>query len=269
MGGYALMELGLRDKVAWVTGASAGLGRAAARSLAAEGARVAISARGEDALRITAEEINAATGSECKAFPLDVGDGDAIVATAAAIRDELGPLDIVLVNSGGPPPGTFDQLSDDDLERGLALTTRAAWTMTRVALDDMAERGGCLLYITSWSAKEMVPGLMVSNMLRPSVVGFAKTISKEYGGRGVRTICIAPGRIETNRLKELDRINSEKSGRSVDEVRAAAHATIPLGRYGRPDEIGDTIAFLASDRASYITGTTVLVDGGMLDGLLS
>jgi 3-oxoacyl-[acyl-carrier protein] reductase len=263
------MELGLQDKVAWVTGASAGLGRAAARSLATEGAKVAISARGEEALRATAEEISAATGSTCKAFPLDVGDGDAIRATAAAIREELGALDVVLVNSGGPSPGTFDKLSNEELERGLALSTLAAWTMTRVALVDMAERGGCLLYIVSWSVKEMVPGLLLSNMLRPSVVGFAKTISKEYGGRGVRTVCIAPGRIETDRLKELDRINSEESGRSVEDVRAAAHETIPLGRYGRPDEIGDTIAFLASDRASYITGTTVLVDGGLLDGLLS
>jgi 3-oxoacyl-[acyl-carrier protein] reductase len=269
MGGIELMELGLEGKVAWVTGASAGLGRAAARSLSAEGATVAISARGEEALRTTAEEISAATGSACKAFPLDVGDGEAVRTTATAIRKELGPLDVVLVNSGGPPPGTFDTLSDEDLDRGLAITTRAAWTMTRVALEDMMERGGCLLYIVSWSAKEVIPGLLLSNMLRPSVVGFAKTISKEYGGRGIRTVCIAPGRIETDRLKELDRISSEKSGRSVAEVRAAAHETIPLGRYGRPEEIGDAIAFLASDRASYLTGATVLVDGGLLDGLLS
>jgi 3-oxoacyl-[acyl-carrier protein] reductase len=263
------MELGLGGKVAWVTGASAGLGRAAARSLAGEGAAVAVSARGEDALRTTAREIADDTGSVCEAFPLDVGDGDAIRATAAAIRDQLGPLDIVIVNSGGPPPGTFESLSDEDFERGLAVTTRAAWTMTDVALEDMSERGGCLIYIISWSAKEMIPGLLLSNMWRPSVVGLAKTISKEYGGRGIRTVCIAPGRIETDRLKELDRINSEKSGRDIEEVRSSAHSTIPLGRYGRPEEIGDAIAFLASDRASYVTGTTVLIDGGLLDGLLS
>lgn len=263
------MELGLQGKVAWVTGASAGLGRAAARSFAGEGAKVAISARGEDALRTTAEEISTATGSICTAHPLDVADDDAIRAVAAAIRDELGALDVVVVNSGGPPPGTFDKLSDEEFDRGLAVTTRAAWTMTRVALEDMEERGGCLLYIVSWSTKEVVPGLLLSNMFRPSVVGFAKTISKEYGARGVRTVCLAPGRIETDRLKELDRINSEKSGRSVEEVREAQYETIPLGRYGRPEEIGDTIAFLASDRASYITGATVLVDGGLLDGLLS
>jgi 3-oxoacyl-[acyl-carrier protein] reductase len=263
------MELGLEGKVAWVTGASAGLGRAAARSMAAEGAKVAISARGEDALRLTADEISAATGSTCKPFPLDVGDTEAIRATAAAVRRELGPLDIVVVNSGGPPPGTFETLSDEDLERGYALTTGAAWTMTRTALEDMVEGGGCLIYITSWSAKETIPGLLLSNAFRPSVVGFAKTISKEYGPRGVRTVCVAPGRIETDRLKELDQINATKSERSIEEVQAAAHENIPLGRYGRPEEIGDTIAFLASDRASYITGTTVLVDGGMLDGLLS
>jgi len=263
------MKLGLEGKTAWITGASAGMGRAAARSLAEEGARVAISARGEDALRITAEEIEAATGSTCKPYPLDVADGQAIHDAAAAIRADLGPLDIVLANSGGPPPGTFTSLSDEDLERGLDVTARSAWTLTRVALEDMAERGGCLLYIVSWSAKEVIPGLLLSNMFRPAVVGLAKTISKEYGPRGVRTICIAPGRIETDRLKELDRINAEKSGRDLDDVRTSAFETIPLGRYGRPQEIGDAIAFLASDRASYITGTTVLVDGGLLDGLLS
>ena len=263
------MDLGLKGKVAWVTGASAGLGRAAATSLAGEGAVVAVSSRGEDRLRETAREIAESTGSRCEAFPLDVGDGDAIRTTAAAIRSALGPLDIVVVNSGGPPPGTFATLSDEDLEKGIALTTRAAWTMTHVALEDMEERGGSLIYITSWSAKEMSPGLLLSNMLRPSVIGFAKTISKEYGSRGVRTVCIAPGRIETDRLKELDSINAEKSGRPIDEIRSSAFQNIPLGRYGRPQEIGDAIAFLASDAASYISGTTILVDGGMLDGLLS
>ena len=263
------MDLGLEGKVAWVTGASAGLGRAAARSMATEGAKVAISARGEDALRVTAEEIASDTKSECKAYPLDVADAEALRSTAETIRSELGPLDIVLVNSGGPPPGTFDKLSDEELQRGYDVTVRAAWEMTRIALEDMTDRGGCLLYITSWSAKEVIPGLLLSNAFRPSVVGFAKTISKEYGGRGVRTVCIAPGRIETDRLKELDRINAEKSGRDIEEVRASSFGNIPLGRYGRPEEIGDTIAFLASDRASYITGTTVLVDGGLLDGLLS
>ena len=263
------MDLGLSGKVAWVTGASAGIGRATAMSLAREGARVAISARGEDRLEATAREIADATGAECRAYPLDVGDGDAIRATAERVRSDLGPFDVVVVNSGGPPPGTFDKLTDEDVEKGIDVTTRAAWTLSELALRDMADRGGCLVYIVSWSAKEAIPGLLLSNMFRPAVVGLAKTISGEYGGRGVRTVCLAPGRIETDRLKELDRINAEKSGRSVDDVRADSFATIPLGRYGRPEEIGDTIAFLASDAASYISGITVLVDGGMLDGLLS
>ena len=263
------MELGLKDKVAWVTGASAGLGRATATSLAREGARVAISARGEDRLKATAEEITAATSGECRAYPLDVGDGNAIRSTAERIRMDLGPLDIVIANSGGPPPGTFDGLGDAELEKGLDVTLRSSWNLSKVALEDMAGRGGCIVYIVSWSAKEAIPGLLLSNMLRPGVVGLAKTLSKEYGPRGVRTVCLAPGRIETDRLKELDQINAEKSGRPIDEVRADSFRNIPLGRYGRPEEIGDTIAFLASDAASYISGVTVLVDGAMLDGLSS
>lgn len=238
-------------------------------ALGREGARVAISARGEERLGATAAEIADATSSECRAYPLDVGDADAIQRTAARIRADLGPLDVVIVNSGGPPPGTFDELGTEELEKGLDVTLRSAWNLSKVALEDMTGRGGCIVYIVSWSAKEGIPGLLLSNMLRPAVVGLAKTLSKEYGDRGVRTVCLAPGRIETDRLKELDQINAEKSARSIDDVLADSFRNIPLGRYGRPEEIGDAIAFLASDAASYVSGVTLLVDGAMLDGLLS
>ena len=125
------------------------------------------------------------------------------------------------------------------------------------------------MFATSWSTKEMIEGLLLSNMMRAAVVGMAKTLSKELGPDGIRSICVAPGRIDTPRLRELDEVNAARSGESVEEIRAKSHASIPLGRYGRPEEVGEVIAFLASPRASYVNGITVLVDGGMLNGILS
>jgi 3-oxoacyl-[acyl-carrier protein] reductase len=265
------MDLGLKGKNAWVLGASSGLGRASARSLAAEGANLAISARGEENLRATADEIAETNGTKCIPVPLDVSDLDAIAAAAAKVDDELGPLDILVFNAGGPPPGTLDSFEGHDtLDQAFKLVTASAWHMTQAVVPGMKQRGsGVLLYVTSWSSKEPIPGLLLSNMLRAAVVGMAKTISKELGPHGIRVACIAPGRIETQRLQELDELNAQGSGKTVDEVRAASHAEIPLRRYGQPHELGDVVTFLASDRASYLSGITVLVDGGMLHGLLS
>ncbi len=134
----------------------------------------------------------------------------------------------------------------------------------------MRDKGsGCILYLTSSSTKEVIPNLLLSNMMRAAVVGMAKTLSKELGPEGIRVLCVAPGRIETARLLALDEGNAERSGRPVEEVAAEAKARIPLGRYGDPQEFGDVVAFLASERASYISGTSVTIDGGMLNGILT
>jgi 3-oxoacyl-[acyl-carrier protein] reductase len=265
------MDLGLAGKNAWVLGASSGLGRATARSLAAEGANLAISARGEEALRATADEIAETSGVKCLPITLDVSDLDAIGPTAARVAEELGPLDILVFNAGGPPPGTFDSFEGHEtLDAAFKLTTASAWHMTKAVVPGMKERGGgVILYVTSWATKEPIPGLLLSNMLRASVVGMAKTISKELGPHGIRVLCIAPGRIETQRLQELDEINAQGSGKTIEEVRSASHAEIPLRRYGQPHELGDVVTFLASERASYLSGITVLIDGGMLHGILS
>ena len=268
--GGADIDLGLNGKVAWLTGASSGIGRAAAESLAREGASVAISSRGEERLATAASEIADATGSRCIPLPLDISDHAAIEGAHARVLDELGAVDILLANAGGPPPGTFDTVNDDKLSAGFDSTIAGPWNLVRAVVPGMKEKGaGALIFVTSWSTKEVIPGLLLSNMLRASIVGFAKTLSKELGPHGIRTACIAPGRIDTDRLRELDEINAERSGRTVDEVRTASAETIPLRRYGRPEELGDVIAFLASERASYITGVTSVIDGGLLNGLLS
>jgi 3-oxoacyl-[acyl-carrier protein] reductase len=258
------VDLGLKDKVAWVLGASSGLGHATAASLAREGAHVAISSRDATALKEAADDISAV------AMPLDVTDASAISATAARVEEELGPVDILVSNAGGPTPGGFDDLDDDALYGAFALTTASSWRLAKAVVPSMKRRGsGCLVFLTSSSTKEVIPSLLLSNMMRAAVVGMAKTLSKELGPYGVRVLCVAPGRIETKRLVQLDRKTSESTGKSVEQVRKEAQARIPLGRYGSPPEFGDTVAFLASERASYITGVSLVVDGGMLSGVLT
>ena len=258
------MDLGLEGKVAWVLGASSGLGRATAAALAGEGARVAISARTPDTLRETAEELG------CTPFPLDVTDAPAIEATEKRIASELGPIDILVANAGGPPPGGFSAHDERALQQAFELTTASAWRLTKSVTESMKERGrGCVIYVTSWSTKEVIDNLLLSNMMRSAVTAMSKTLARELGPHGVRVLCVAPGRMDTPRLRALDEATAAASSRSVDEVSAESRQQIPLRRYGRPEEFGEVVAFLASDRASYVTGITVVVDGGMLRGVLS
>jgi 3-oxoacyl-[acyl-carrier protein] reductase len=246
------VDLGLNGKVAWVLGGSSGLGRASAEALAGEGARVAISAREESRLNQAAGEIGK---DRCIPVPLDVSDASAIPSAASEIASRLGPVEILVANAGGPPPGTFERLGDDVLLGAFQLTAASAWRLTAAVIPSMKERRqGVLLFITSSSTKEPIPGLLLSNMMRPAVVGMAKTLSKELGPHGIRVLCVAPGGIETPRSHALGH----------QDV-----GSIPLARLGRPREFGDVVAFLASERASYVTGVTVLVDGGAAMGLLS
>lgn len=264
------MDLELEGKVAWVLGASSGLGKATALSLARERATVAMSSRDRGRLDEAASDIEDSTGTRPLVVPLDVIDEHAITTSAEQVVGEAGGIDVLVSNAGGPPPGTFDDFSDDDLASGFTLTTGSAWRLAKAVLPSMRARGGgCIAFLTSSSTKEVVPGLLLSNMMRAAVVGMAKTLSKELAADGIRVLCVAPGRIDTDRLKALDEATARRTGRPADEVRAANQSLIPLGRYGRPEEFGDVVAFLVSHRASYISGITVLVDGGLLNGVLS
>ena len=260
------MDLQLRDKVAWVLGASSGLGRASAESLGREGALVAVSARRAGPL----DEVVETVGSGAVAVPLDVTDSAAIETAAREVASRLGAIDILVVNAGGPPPGGFEATGADGLARGFDLTLASAWHLAKQVVPAMKTLGrGCVIFITSSSTKEVIPSLLLSNMMRAAVVGMAKTMSKELGPHGIRVLCVAPGRIETPRVVSLDENAAETSGRGVAEIRSESEARIPLGRYGRPHEFGDVLAFLASERASYVSGVTVTVDGGALNGILS
>lgn len=264
------MDLELDDKVAWVLGGSSGLGRASAASLAREGAAVALSARAEQQLTTAAASIEEESGSRCLALPLDVTDAPAIPAAARRISAELGPIDVLVANAGGPPAGSFTSFDDDALQGAFELTTASAWRLAHAVVPSMRERGsGVIIFITSSSTKEVIEALLFSNMMRAAVVGMAKTMSKELAPDGIRVLCVAPGRIETPRVNALDELQAQSSSRTVDEVRESSRSKIPLGRYGEPREFGDVVAFLASRRASYVTGTSVVVDGGLLNGIVS
>jgi 3-oxoacyl-[acyl-carrier protein] reductase len=264
------MELGLRDRVAWVLGASSGLGRASAAALAAEGAAVALSARRRAPLEKAADDIRASTGARCAVVPVDVADPGAVAAAHREVVAALGEVDVLVANAGGPPPGGFEDTSDDALGSAFSLTLGSAWSLAKAVAPAMKSRGhGSIVFLTSWSTKEVIEGLLLSNMMRAAVVGMAKTLSKELGPHGVRVLCVAPGKVRTPRLEALDERAAERTGVPVDEVRAANERGIPLRRYGDPAEFGDVVAFLASGRASYVTGISVVVDGGLLDGLLA
>lgn len=260
------MELGLEGRVAWVLGGSSGLGRASAEALAREGASVAISARSEERLSEVAAEI----GNGCIAIPVDVSAPDSIEAGHRAVVERLGPVDVLLSNSGGPPAGDFADHDEESLHSAYKLLVASAWRLTEAVLPSMLERRrGVLLYVTSSSTYEPIPGLLLSNMMRPAVVAMAKSLSRELGPQGIRALCVTPGRIATPRVEALDRGRADASGRTLDEMRRASERTIPLQRYGDPAEFGDLVAFLASDKASYMSGTSVVVDGGAIGGLLS
>ena len=260
------MDLGLEGRVAWVLGGSSGLGRASAEAMAAEGARVAISARDPEKLRSVALEM----GNGCVDVPVDVSDPVAIEAGHGSVVERLGPVDILVANSGGPPAGDFADHDDAALRAAYELLVASAWRLSKAVLPSMLEkRNGVLLYVTSSSTVEPIPGLLLSNMMRPAVVALAKSLSRELGPQGIRALCVTPGRIATPRVGSLDKRRADASGKSVEDVRKSSEASIPLGRYGEPPEFGAVVAFLASDRASYMTGTSVVIDGGILGGLLS
>lgn len=262
------MDLGLGGKRAWVHGASAGIGRAVAGSLAAEGARVVISARGHERLERTALELAETTGAEIVPEPLDVTSPAAIVPAREAVAKRLGGLDILVLNQGGPPAGGFSDVDENVFIEAFQLIVASAFQITKACIPLLrAQAGGVIAYLTSTSIKETLPNLFLSNVMRPAVLGMAKSIAREYGSEGLRALCIAPGRIATERAMELDAVAADRQQINLADIVDRSRELIPLGRYGQSPEVGDVVAFLCSDRATYVTGTTIVVDGGKVTAL--
>lgn len=262
------MNLGLEGKLALVTAASAGLGFATARALAEEGAKVAICSREEQRARSAAQRIGDETGATVLAYEADVSDRASLERLFAAATSELGGLDILVSNAGGPPPGGFDKLGEAEWDWAYSLTLQSVVRSVRLALPAMRQRGsGAILALASSSVKQPIPNLLLSNVFRPAVQGLCKSLAEELASDGIRVNCLSPGRIETERIQQLDRARAEREGRSPEEIRADTLKTIPLGRLGEPHEFGRVAAFLCSEAASYMTGGSVLVDGGLVRSL--
>ncbi len=262
------MDLGLRDRVALVAAGSKGLGRAIALELAAEGAQVVICARGKDALDATVAEITGA-GGRAFGFVADVSTSADVARLVESARSACGPIDILVTNSGGPRSGTFDVLSPEDWDQATRVLLTSAVELTRAVVPDMrARRWGRILNITSIAAKQPVDGLMLSNSLRAAVTAFARTLANEVAKDGITVNNLLPGYTRTDRVVDLAAQMAASSGTSPEAVAGRWEAQIPMGRLGEPREFAALAAFLASDRASYITGQSIAVDGGWIRGLM-
>jgi 3-oxoacyl-[acyl-carrier protein] reductase len=262
------MDLGLRDKIALVAGSSRGLGRAIAEELAAEGASLVLCARGEGALEDARSAI-ADRGVAVQAIAADLAEQADVERVVAAAIERFGRVDVLVTNAGGPPPGPFEAHSPDAWRQALRLTLESVLSLVRGVLPGMKERRwGRILNVTSIAVKQPVDGLILSNSVRAAVTGFARTLANEVAPFGITVNNLLPGYTRTERLDELAESVSASRDVSVEEARAAWEREIPMGRLGEPREFAALAAFLASERASYITGTSIQVDGGWVRGLL-
>jgi 3-oxoacyl-[acyl-carrier protein] reductase len=263
------METGLKGKAALVCAASRGLGKAAAMGLAREGARLAICARSDDSLERAAEDIRTKTGAEVVGIPADLMRADDVARFVAEGAQALGGVDVLVTNAGGPKAGLFDSLSEEDWMAAVQLTLMSVIRLCRATIPHMRARsGGRIINITSMSVKQPIGGLILSNALRPAVIGFSKTLSTELAAEKILVNCVAPGYTRTERVLELNEARAKREGVDPEALMRSTVSSVPMGRLGEPSELADLIVFLASDRASYITGTTIQVDGGFIKSLM-
>jgi 3-oxoacyl-[acyl-carrier protein] reductase len=263
------MDLGLTGKVAMVAGASRGLGYAVARGLAAEGVRVSLSSRNESAIADAATRIAADTSADTLGVPVDVRSAESLAAWHQQTMDRFGGVDLLFVNAGGPPAGPSLSFDDAAWQAAFELLVLSAVRMVRLAVPSMQARGGGAIVVSTSSAvKEPIANLALSNVVRASVAALSKTLANELAPDRIRVNHLLPGRIDTDRVRELDTIRGKSSGASADQVRTTYEKGIPLGRYGQPDEYGAAAVFLFSDAARYITGASLQVDGGSIKGVL-
>lgn len=250
------MDLGLKDRVYVVTGATRGLGNAAARELVADGAKVVLTGRDDERVA----EAAAALGPNAVGVAVDNADPGAAARLIAAARDAFGGFDGVLVSVGGPPPGFVADNTDEQWQAAFESVFLGAVRLARAAAAEL-EDGGVIGFVLSGSVHEPIPGLTISNGLRPGLAGFAKSLADELGPRGIRVVGLLPARIDTDRVRELDAMSADP-----EATRTANESRIPLRRYGNPEEFGRAAAFLLSPAASYLTGIMLPVDGGMRHG---
>lgn len=261
------MDLGLAGKRALVLASSSGLGLAVAQELAAAGAEVCFNSRSEERAAEAAASVRDSTGAVAWSVAGDVAQADGAAAIVSGAVEKLGGLDILVCNAGGPPAGNFGTLDDASWARAFDLTLMSVVRTVRVALPYLESKGGSITVMGSSSVRQPIPGLLLSNAFRPAVYGLVKHLATELAPRGIRVNMLSPGRVQTERIDQLDQARAEREGIPIEQVRSESRAAIPFGRLGEPAEFGRVAAFLASPAASYVTGSSWLVDGGMVKSL--
>lgn len=262
------MDLELKDRVIMVAAASQGIGHGIAEAAAREGARLSIASRSKDRIETAAAAISDAYGVDCRGYVMDAADGPSIEAWTEATLRDFGEVHGLVVNAGGPPPGNFDDFDDEAWAGAYELTLMSAVRMVRSVLPPMRrQQSGAILTVTSTSIREPLDNLLLSNVFRAGVVALVKSLANELAGEGIRVNNLVPGRIDTQRVRTLDTANADRQGIPVEAEREAQFARIPLGSYGTITDMGAAAAFLLSNAARYITGTTLVVDGGLTRGL--
>lgn len=253
----------LKDKVILVAASSAGLGFGIADAVARDGARVSMASRTRDRIEAAASEIASNRSAETRAYQMDASDAGSIDEWVSKSLEDFGRIDGLVVNAGGPPPGKFDNFSDDDWEKGFNLTLMSAVRMIRAVLPTMRKQeSGAIITITSSSIKEPIDILLLSNVFRSGVVSLVKSLSVDLARQGIRINNLVPGQIDTDRVRSNDVFKADQLGVPLKDWQEKRYEMIPMGRYGTIQEFGDVGAFLLSDAARYITGATLFVDGG-------
>ena len=255
------MDLGIRGKAALVTAASKGMGKATALGLAAEGCRVVMCARTAADIKAAAEDVRAKTGADVVEVTADVTKKDDVDRLIARAHDAFGGVDILVANCGGPPRGNLEEMTDEQWYGAFEVATLSVVRLVRGVIPSMKQkRWGRILTIQSVSVKQPVPGLLLSNAVRPGVAGMVKTLSEDLGKHNITINVVCPGKIMTDRLLG----GAKQAGIPREEFLAKAGLDVPLGRVGTPEEFANVMVFLASERASYVTGVALQVDGGLI-----
>lgn len=261
------MDMQLTNKTALVVASSKGLGKATAKELAKEGANVMLTSRTEETLAEAKKDIQKVAVGQIEYFPADITNADEIKALVKETKKRFNKIDILINNAGGPPAGDFEDFTDEDWEQAFHLNLLSYIRLIREVLPDLKENGGKILNIASSSIKSVLPDLILSNTFRNGINGLSKSLAVELAADNIMVNTLGPGRIATDRIQNMDQTRAEKQGISVEEVSTQSQREIPIGRYGEPQEFAQMATFLVSGANTYVTGQSILVDGGLVKAL--